>query len=173
MTAPREFACVITDDCDSIRGVSSGPNTIPDDVDALKAALIAERTARQELEARASGAEAMVAHLKLMIAKLKRDRFGPSAERGRKLLDQLEMQLEELETAAAEDEEAAAKSSERRAYARSPAPSRYGRHCQPICRASAWWFRRRAPARAAAASSPNWARRSPRHWRAVTAHPPS
>ena len=49
----------------------------------------------------------MVAHLKLLIAKMKRDRFGASAERGRKLLDQLEMQLEELETAAAEDEAAA------------------------------------------------------------------
>ena len=50
----------------------------------------------------------MVAHLKLLIAKMKRDRFGASAERGRKLLDQLELQLEELETAAAEDEAAAA-----------------------------------------------------------------
>src|SRR5262249_29737591 len=49
----------------------------------------------------------MVAHLKLLIAKMKRDRFGASAERGRKLLDQLEMHLEELETAAAEDEAAA------------------------------------------------------------------
>ncbi|MBN8907795.1 MAG: transposase, partial [Rhodospirillales bacterium] len=79
---------------------------MPDDVEALRAALIAERAARRESEARASGAEAMVAHLKLLIAKLKHDRFGASAERGRKLLDQLEMQLEELETAAAEDEAA-------------------------------------------------------------------
>jgi transposase len=78
------------------------------DIEALKAALLAERAARREFEARASGAEAMVAHLKLLIAKMKRDRFGASAERGRKLLDQLEMQLEELETAAAEDEVAAA-----------------------------------------------------------------
>ena len=83
-------------------------DSLPDDVDALKAALLAERAARREFEARASGAEAMVAHLKLLIAKMKRDRFGASAERGRKLLDQLEMQLEELETAAAEDEVAAA-----------------------------------------------------------------
>lgn len=75
---------------------------LPDDLDALKAALLAERAARREFEARASGAEAMVAHLKLLIAKMKRDRFGASAERGRKLLDQLEMQLEEMETAAAE-----------------------------------------------------------------------
>jgi transposase len=88
--------------------VTTSSETLPDDVGALKAALLAERAARREFEARASGAEAMVAHLKLLIAKLKRDRFGASAERGRKLLDQLEMQLEELETAAAEDEAAAA-----------------------------------------------------------------
>ena len=46
----------------------------------------------------------MVAHLKLLIAKLRHERFGASSERGRKLLDQLELQLEELEAAAAEDE---------------------------------------------------------------------
>jgi len=80
---------------------------IPSDIDVLRAALVTEQQARREAEARASGAEAMVAHLKLLIAKMKRDRFGASAERGRKLLDQLEMQLEELETAAAEDEVAA------------------------------------------------------------------
>ena len=45
-----------------------------------------------------------VAHLKLLIAKMKRDRFDASAESGRRLLDLLEMQLKELETAAAEDE---------------------------------------------------------------------
>jgi transposase len=66
---------------------------LPDAVDALQAALVAERSARQEAEARASGAEAMVAHLKLVIAKLRRERFGPSAERSSKLLDQLELQL--------------------------------------------------------------------------------
>src|SRR6201996_1922597 len=97
-----------TGDCDSLTHVNTTSDTLPDDVDALKAALLAERAARSEFEARASGAEAMVAHLKLLIAKMKRDRFGASAERGRKLLDQLEMQLEELETAAAEDEVPAA-----------------------------------------------------------------
>jgi transposase len=90
-----------------VRGVDTAADTIPDDIDALKAALLAERSARREFEARASGAEAMVAHYKLMIAKLQRDRFGASSERGRKLLDQLELQLEELETEAAEDAAAA------------------------------------------------------------------
>ena len=78
----------------------------PDDIDVLRAALAAERTARQQAEARASGAEAMVAHLKLLIAKMKHERFGQSSERGQRLLDQMELQLEELEASAAEDDAA-------------------------------------------------------------------
>jgi len=81
---------------------------LPEAINALKAALAAERSARQQAEARAAGAEAMVAHLKLVIAKLRRERFGPSAEPSSRLLDQLELQLEELEASATEDELAAA-----------------------------------------------------------------
>ena len=80
-----------------------GADAPPDDIDALRAALAAEQLARREAEARASGAEAMVAHLKLMIAKLKHEQFGASSERGRKLVDQMELKLEELEASAAED----------------------------------------------------------------------
>ena len=77
----------------------------------------------------------MVAHLKLMIEKLRRDRFGQSAERARQL-DQLELQLEELEATATEDalaaEAAAAKAAsgttpikgvERRKPVRAPLPA--------------------------------------------------
>jgi hypothetical protein len=84
------------------------PEPLPEDIAALRAALVAERAARQQAEARACGAEAMVAHYKLLIAKLKREQYGQSSERGRKLIDQLELQLEELEASAAEDEAAAA-----------------------------------------------------------------
>ena len=80
---------------------------MPNDIAALQTALTAERAARQQAEARASGAEAMVAYLKLLIAKTKRERFGRSAERGRRLLDQLELQFAELEVSATEDEVAA------------------------------------------------------------------
>src|ERR1039458_5189776 len=103
LTFFEEFTCTTTTLYDSMIGVSTAADTIPDDIEALKAALLAERSARREFEARASGAEAMVAHLKLLIAKMKHDRFGVSAERGRRLLDQLELQLEELETATTED----------------------------------------------------------------------
>ena len=49
----------------------------------------------------------MIAHLKLQIEKLNRDRYGPRSERTARLLDQLEMQLEELEASATEYELAA------------------------------------------------------------------
>jgi transposase len=81
--------------------VTSPPDSLSE-IDALRAALAAEQQARRQAEARAAGAEAMIAHLKMMIAKLRHDRFGASAERGRKLLDQLELELEELETDAGE-----------------------------------------------------------------------
>jgi transposase len=71
-----------------------------DDIDSLRAARAAEQLARREAEARACGAEAVVAHLKLMIAKLRHDQFGASSEHGRKLVDQME--LEEPEASAAE-----------------------------------------------------------------------
>ncbi|WP_419729596.1 IS66 family transposase [Lichenicola sp.] len=82
--------------------MSSDADILPDDIKTLRTALLAERVARQAAEAPATGAEAMIAHLKLLIAKLQRDRFGPTSERSRRLLDQLELQLEELKADAAE-----------------------------------------------------------------------
>ena len=82
--------------------MAAAADPIPDDVATLRAALAAEQLARREAEARAAGAEAMVAHLKRLIAKLRHDRFGASSERGHKLLDQMELQLEELEATASE-----------------------------------------------------------------------
>jgi len=87
---------------------------LPDDIEALKAALVIERGRRIVAEtdaafakARASDDQALIAHLKLQIEKLNRDRYGPRSERTARLLDQLELTLEELETAATEDELAA------------------------------------------------------------------
>src|SRR5436305_8278642 len=50
------------------------------------------------------GAQALIEHLQLVIAKMKREMFGPRSERSQRLLDQLELQLEELAAAAGEDE---------------------------------------------------------------------
>jgi hypothetical protein len=80
---------------------------LPDDIDALKAALSTTRIEFATARAQVSNDQALIAHLQLLIAKLNRDRFGPRTERTRRLLDQLELQLDELESAATEDELAA------------------------------------------------------------------
>src|SRR6202051_2999371 len=69
---------------------------LPDDKAAVKPALI-------ETCAKLVGAEALIEHLQLVIAKMKREMFGPRSERSQRLIDQLELQLEELAAAAAED----------------------------------------------------------------------
>ena len=92
------------------------------------------RVAEAELaEARAvvSTSEAMIAHLRLEIAKLRREQYGQSSERRARLIEQMELQLEDLEAAATEDEiaseRAAARTTavaafERRRPARKPFP---------------------------------------------------
>jgi transposase len=66
---------------------------LPEDIASLKAVILAQG---QLIEA-----------LKLTIAKLRHDKHGASSERGRKLIDQLELQLAEIEESAAQDETAA------------------------------------------------------------------
>jgi transposase len=81
-----------------------------EDIENLKRQLAAERSARAAAEARAAeaaaratSAEVLIAHLRLAIEKLKRDLYGSRSEHGRKLLDQMELELEELVANAAED----------------------------------------------------------------------
>lgn len=66
-------------------------------------ALAAEAEAARATAA-ASGAEALIAHQKLLI---KRELYGRRSERKKLLLDQMELELEELEASASEDELAA------------------------------------------------------------------
>src|SRR6266853_3400886 len=87
---------------------------VPDDIDALRAALIAEgdRATGVEAElaaakAKASDDQAVIAHQQLQIAKLTRALYGQRSERTVRLLDQIELAFEELESSATEDEIAA------------------------------------------------------------------
>jgi transposase len=105
--------------------VSSPFDALPSDLAAAHAMIVAERAAREKAEVVAMAAqaeaanakaeaahaqadlsshEALVAHLKLEIEKLRRQPYGRRSERKERLLDQLELQLEELEAAATEDE---------------------------------------------------------------------
>jgi transposase len=94
---------------------------LPDDVDALKAALASERARMREVlaerdagaaelavaRAKASEDLALIAHQKLRIAKLERQLYGPRSERSERLVDQLALQFEELAASATADELAA------------------------------------------------------------------
>src|SRR2546423_448788 len=96
------------------RLVTTTADDLPDDIAALQAALIAERAraARVETElavakARASDDQALIAHQRLQIEKLTRQIYGQRSERTVRLLDQIELAFEELESSATEDEVAA------------------------------------------------------------------
>ncbi|WP_172332709.1 IS66 family transposase zinc-finger binding domain-containing protein, partial [Mangrovicoccus sp. HB161399] len=103
----------------------------------LRAALAAAETRAEAAERELAGApglvsaaEAAIQHLRLEIAKLRRAQYGNSSERRARLIDQMELQLEELEAAATEDAIAAGKAEktstvaafERRHPARKPFP---------------------------------------------------
>jgi transposase len=107
--------------CSSVAAMTS--IDLPHDTESLKRLLLAREEelaiARAHavavaaeaatLRAKAADDQVLIAHLKLQIEKLRRDRFGQRSERSARLLDQLELQLEELEASATEDELAAEK----------------------------------------------------------------
>lgn len=92
----------------------SKPDDLPSDLVSAVAALQAEREARLRAEAMAASAQAelsdnaaLIAHLELRIEKLKRELYGQRSERTARLIEQLELELEELVATAREDELAA------------------------------------------------------------------
>src|SRR5207245_8834497 len=102
--------------------MDSGREDFANNIEVLKAALVAERgeriieaarAARAEAElavarAKASDDQALIAHQQLRIEKLTRQLYGPRSERTSRVLDQIELPFEELESSAAADEIAAA-----------------------------------------------------------------
>ena len=85
-------------------------SALPDDVETLKALVIAARIEAAEAAravADTASLHALIAHQKLVIEKLRRELYGSRSERGHKLLDQLELELEDMEASAQEDELAA------------------------------------------------------------------
>src|ERR1700704_5159454 len=98
--------------------MDSGGEAFPNDIAALKTELAAARDrhiieaaraayAEAELavaRAKASDDQALIAHQQLRIEKLTRELYGPRSERTSRLLDQIELQFEELESSATEEE---------------------------------------------------------------------
>jgi transposase len=119
----------------------TAPESLPSDLVAAHALILAERAARVEVEARLaearaeaanaqadlSNTEALITYYKLEIEKLRRTLYGRRSEHKARLLDQMELQLEELEATATEDELAAAKAAARTQTVRSFERKRPGR----------------------------------------------
>ena len=105
--------------------MTSTPVDLPSDLASAYVALLAEREALQaerdmavadaanwqaeaaNAQAMLSDNEALIAHLELRIEKLKRELYGQRSERTARLIEQLELELEELVTSATKDELAA------------------------------------------------------------------
>ena len=94
--------------------MAPAPEALPDDVAALKAALVAERARGLEVaaelavaRAKASEDMALIAVQKLQIAKLQRQIYGQRSERSTRPIEQLALEFEELAASATEDELAA------------------------------------------------------------------
>ena len=84
---------------------------LPEDIEALKAEVIAAQIRAMALEAelavanaRNSEDAATILRLKHQIARLNRESKGPSSERAKRLTDQLELELEDAEATATEDD---------------------------------------------------------------------
>ncbi|MCP5111146.1 MAG: transposase, partial [bacterium] len=94
-------------------------NLSPAEILSLKSALAAAQALAAEAQAKnarlvaeASDAATIITTLKLEIAKLRREIYGQRSERKARLLEQLELELEELESQASADELAAERAAE-------------------------------------------------------------
>jgi transposase len=96
--------------------MTSASESLPSDLAAAHAMILAERAARLEAEAKLANARAeaaLITYYKLEIEKLRRQLYGTRSERKARLLEQMELELEELEATATEDELAAEKAAAR------------------------------------------------------------
>jgi transposase len=91
--------------------MADAASALPDDIEALKRLLLARETELAQAQAdliqsraRETSAEAMIAGLRLAIEKMRRELYGQRSERGARLLEQMEFELEDLEATASEDE---------------------------------------------------------------------
>ena len=79
----------------------SSLDRLPDDPAALKAIILAQQEEVARLTASARAYEALVQALKIRIARLQRQKFGPSSEKIEREIEQLQLTLEDLEVAMA------------------------------------------------------------------------
>src|SRR6516225_7260613 len=92
----------------SIHGVTTPadplPQDLPQDLASAHAMILAQREALMLAQSETQVGRLEIERLKLMLAKLRREQFGQSSERGKLLIEQLELAIEDLEESRAAEE---------------------------------------------------------------------
>jgi TolA-binding protein len=113
------------------------PADLPNDIDALKALLLASERLLQERDEQLADLAVKIEHLRLQIAKLRRMQFGRKSEKLYHQIAQLELQLEDLRADEAEAAREMPAADPRRAK------NRCAGLCPIICYATRRFMRRR------------------------------
>ena len=98
---------------------------LPADLAAAHAMILAQRELLTLAKSEVTVGRLEIERLKLMLAKARREQFGQSSERGRLLVEQLELAIEDLEETQAEQEtkaEIAAPEAAKQKRAQNPRP---------------------------------------------------
>jgi transposase len=107
--------------------VTTPTETLPTDLAAAHAMIIAQREMLTMAHSELTVGRLEIERLKLMLAKARREQFGQSSERGKLLIEQLELAIEDLEESQAAAEtraEVAAPAAAKEKQARAPRPPR-------------------------------------------------
>ncbi len=84
--------------------MDASPQSLPDDVAALRAIIAAQQAEIQKLTSSARAYETLIEALRIQIVRLKKQKYGASSEKIAREIEQLELALEglEIERAAAD-----------------------------------------------------------------------
>jgi transposase len=107
--------------------VTTPSDPLPADLAAAHAMILAQREQLTLARSDVTVGRLEIERLKLMLAKARREQFGQSSERGKLLVEQLELAIEDLEETQAEQEtkaEIAAPEAAKDKLARNPRPPR-------------------------------------------------
>jgi transposase len=107
--------------------VTTPSEPLPADLAAAHAMILAQREQLTLAKSEVTVGRLEIERLKLMLAKARREQFGQSSERGKLLVEQLELAIEDLEETQAEQDtkaEIAAPEAAREKLARNPRPPR-------------------------------------------------
>jgi transposase len=83
--------------------VKTPSEPLPEDLAEAHALILAQREMLAEAQNEAKVWALEIERLKLMLAKLRREKFGQSSERGKQLIEQLELAIADLEESQAEE----------------------------------------------------------------------